>query len=855
MAQVPNPQATVHQRFAEQARRTPDAIALTCGRQRLTYAEVERRASSLAQRLLALRVRPEEPVALLMERSAELVVSILGVLKAGACYLPLHGADPTARHRTVLDEAGARILLADRAVPELDARGLAVLDAAEATAVPEDAARAVEPQVPCTDGRLAYVIFTSGSTGSPKGVAVTHRDVLDLVDDGLWTGGRHERVLMLAPHAFDVSTYELWVPLLRGGHLVLAPPEVDVDTLRSLITTHRITGLHLTAGLFRVVAEAAPECFATVREVMTGGDVVSPAAVARVLDTCPDTVVRAMYGPTETTLFATHHPMSEPPHGDVPLGRPLDGVSVHVLDEKLAPVENGEAGEIYLAGPGVARGYLGQAALTSQRFAADPFGAPGSRMYRTGDLGRRNAHGELEFLGRVGNQVKVRGFRVELGEIETVLARVSGAAQVVVISHGEDANDRNLVAYLVAGPRGGVPDDAELVRRLGEMLPDYMVPSSFVRLPALPLTPNGKVDYRALPEPEKTGGAGGPAPRDAREEQLAGLFAAALGVQRVGIHDDFFDLGGSSLAATRLISRIRSELGVRLSMRDLLDRRTVAGLSAAVGTDEKSDAGTEGLRPLLKLRAQGSGAPLFCIHPGGGMAWCYVGLLRHLPKDIPVYGLQARGLTGREPVAADMAELVEDYLAQIRRIQPEGPYRLLGWSFGGNVAHMMAARLRRAGERVSLLAVLDSSHGGARSAPRSPSQRDTLKLAFDGLPAFDAEPGTGPIPAERVRQILREADSPLAGIGARTVEAITATTTNNIRISDAGRPEHFDGDLLFFEATDAAGRSSGLADVWRPYTGGTITRIQVEAEHLRLMTPAALERIGPIAARHLAPTV
>ncbi|MFF4486765.1 amino acid adenylation domain-containing protein [Streptomyces sp. NPDC001544] len=853
MAQVPNPQETVHQRFAEQARRTPDAIALTCGRQRLTYAEVERRASSLAQRLLALRVQPEEPVALLMERSAELVVSVLGVLKAGGCYLPLHGANPAARHRTVLDEAGARVLLADRTVPELDTRGLTVLDTAEATAVPEDAVGPAEPQVPCTGGRLAYVIFTSGSTGTPKGVAVTHQDVLDLVDDGLWAGGRHERVLMLAPHAFDVSTYELWVPLLRGGHLVLAPPEVDVDILRSLITTHRITGLHLTAGLFRVVAEAAPECFATVREVMTGGDVVSPAAVARVLETCPDTVVRALYGPTETTLFATQHLISEPPRGDVPLGRPLDGMRLHVLDEKLALVETGEAGEIYLAGPGVARGYLGQAALTSQRFVADPFGTPGSRMYRTGDLGRRNAHGDLEFLGRVGNQVKVRGFRVELGEIETVLARVSGAAQVLVISHGEDTNDRTLAAYMVPGPGGGLPDDEELARRLGETLPDYMVPSSFVRLRALPLTPNGKVDYRALPETRRTGAAGGPGPRDAREEQLARLFAAALGVPRVGIHDDFFDLGGSSLAATRLISRVRSELGIRLSMRDLLDRRTVAGLSAATG--EKSDAGTEGLRPLLKLRAQGSDTPLFCVHPGGGMAWCYVGLLRHLPKDIPVYGLQARGLTGLEPVAADMAELVEDYLAQIRRIQPAGPYRLLGWSFGGNAAHMMAARLRRAGERVSLLAVLDASHGGARSAPRSLSRRDTLKLAFDGLPAFDAEPDAGQIPAERVQQILRDADSPLAGIDARTVEAINATTTNNIRISDVARPEHFDGDLLFVEATDAAGRPSGLADVWRPYTGGTITRIQVEAEHLRLMTPAAMERIGPIVARHLEPTV
>ncbi|MFD5871149.1 amino acid adenylation domain-containing protein [Streptomyces sp. NPDC060322] len=848
-------QESLQQRFAARARLAPDTVAVSSGRNRLTFAELDRRANGLAHRLLDLGVRPEEPVAVLMERSVDLAVTLLGVLKAGGAYLPLHSGNPVERHLLTMRQAGVRLLVADeamrgRGLPSHD--GLTVLGPAAPAATADS-----DPGVESRADQLAYVMYTSGSTGTPKGVAVTHRDVLALVDDGLWDDGAHQRVLMLAPYAFDVSTYELWVPLLRGGQLVMAPPEIDVDTLRDLLRKESITGLQLTAGLFRVVADEAPDCFAGVREVMTGGDVVSPTAVGRVLDACPGTVVRAMYGPTETTLFAAHHPMTERPAGDVPLGRALDGMRVHVLDDKLEPSPAGGAGELYISGVGVARGYLGRADLTAERFVADPFGAPGTRMYRTGDLGRRNERGELEFLGRVGNLVKIRGFRVELGEVETALAIVAPDVQAVVVARGAEADDKHLVAYLVAEEGASPPEEEAIRRRLAEMLPDYMVPSAFVVLAALPLTPNGKVDYRALPEPQRSRpDAGSDAgPRDPREEVLCRLFAQALAVPAVGVHTDFFEAGGTSLGATRLVGRIRAEFGVRLTMRDLLKLRTPAGLLAvAVRGSGDADGGNDVLAPLLALRATGARTPVFCIHPGGGMAWCYAALLRHLPRDIPVYGLQARGLAGTEAVARTMEEMVGDYLDQIRRVQPAGPYRLIGWSFGGNVAQSMAARLREEGQEVALLAVLDSHHGGAGTPPRSPSPRDVLHLAFDGLDAFHEEPGDGPLSAARIQEILREQGSALAGAGPRTIEAITAVTANNIRVSDAARPSHFDGDLLFFEATDQAGEPTGLAEVWRPYIGGTIDRHVVGAGHLRLMTPAVLGVVGPILADRLEQT-
>lgn len=572
--------ASIQEACSEQVRRTPDRVAVSFGDLRLTYRELDERANQLAHRLLTLNVRPEEPVAVLMDRSVELVVALLAVLKAGACYLPLHSAYPMERMQWIVDSCDRPVLLTDsatlhRGLPKT--RELILVDTdSEIAAQP-----VTDPAVSRHPLRLAYVIHTSGSTGQPKGVAVTHSDVLGLALDRIWDGDRHERVLMVAPYAFNVSTYEFWVPLLHGGQIVVAPPgDLDIATLRLLISEHRVTGLHLTAGLFRIIAEEAPDSLIGVREVLTGGDVIAPTAVRRVLEANPDIVVRGMYGATELTLFSTHEPMTAPFREDtaVPIGWPMDGVRLYVLDARMRPVAAGEPGELYIAGRGLARGYHGRPDLTAERFVANPFGHPGERMYRTGDLVRATPEGRLTFVGRAGDQVKINGFRVEPAEVEAVMARFPGLAHVAVVVNSTGPDGDRLVGYVV--PKAAAVDLAALRTHVAQALPDYMVPAGIVVVDTLPLTPNGKLDRKALPEPSFDGSAAAEGPTTEREELLLSLFAGVLGVERIGVNEGFFDLGGQSLQAMRLISRIRAALGVDLTISDFFDAPTVAELDA-----------------------------------------------------------------------------------------------------------------------------------------------------------------------------------------------------------------------------------------------------------------------------------
>jgi amino acid adenylation domain-containing protein len=569
---------SIHERFADQARRTPDAVAVASGDVTLTYRQLDLRANQLANRLLQSGVGPEEPVAVLMERSAHVVVAILATLKAGAFYLPLHSAYPLERLQQIVDLAGSPVLLAD---PATDLSGLPRTRRVvfPATDRPTVVSACTDPGVSTGQDGLAYVIHTSGSTGEPKGVAVTHRGVLGLVGDSSWDGDAHRRVLALAPYAFGVSTYELWVPLLRGGTIVLPPAgDLDIRTVRGLLATEDITALHVTAGLFRLFADEAPDSFIPVREVLTGGDVISPTAVQRVLSACPDLVVRAMYGATEVSSFAACTVLTAPyePTSAVPVGRPMDTVDARLLDEDQRPVPDGEIGELYIAGERLARGYYERPDLTAERFVQDPAGAPGSLMYRTGDLMRRGPQGLLEFVGRVGDQVKIRGYRVEPAEVEHFLARQPGVAHATVVAREQADGEKHLVAYVV--PKAAGSDMAKLRTAAAGALPDYMVPTAFVELAALPLTANGKLDRTALPEPAPQHTVADSTVRSERQDVLCALFSRVLGVPDVGIDDSFFSLGGQSLQAMRLASRIEAELGVDVSVGDVLNHPTVAEL-------------------------------------------------------------------------------------------------------------------------------------------------------------------------------------------------------------------------------------------------------------------------------------
>ncbi|WP_329582824.1 non-ribosomal peptide synthetase [Streptomyces sp. NBC_01361] len=831
--------ASLPQRVAERAARTPHAIAVAePGATTLTYAQLDARANQLAHRLVAEGVRTETPVAVLQERSAHLVVSTLAVLKAGGVYVPLHTGYPEDRMRHVLTDTGAALLLTDafheETAARLGTRTLAVDDG------PLTGEPATAPEVTVLPDQLAYVMYTSGSTGLPKGIGITHRDAIALAVDRCWETTAESRVLMHSPYAFDISTYELWSPLLAGGRIVVAPRgDVDATMLRRVLPGQGVTSLLLTAGLLGAVADEAPEVFAGVKDVWTGGDVVPPTAVRRVLEACPGTTVKALYGPTEITLGCTWHRFTEAGQvpAAVPIGRPLDETRAYVLDEKLRPVPPGVPGELYIAGAGLARGYLAQAARTAERFTADPyaelFDDAGGRMYRTGDIARRNADGALEFLGRADQQVKVRGFRIEPGEIETALATHPGVTRAVVVARPR-GGDKVLVAYVV----GQDVRPAELRAELEQLLPDYMVPAAFVPMTALPVTPNGKLDRAALPEPEWGGGTGR-LPRGPREELLCGLFAEVLDAERVGIDDNFFELGGHSMLATRLVGRIRAQLGTEVGVRTLFEAPTVAALAARI--DGGSPAQHDPFGVVLPLRATGSGTPLFCVHPAGGFGWIYSGLLRHIDREQPLYALQARGLSHEEPLPADIDAMARDYAEQIRKTVPEGPYEILGWSFGGLVAHAVATRLQAEGAEVTLLAVLDGYPDAYDGTEHEVGEEQVLAILLNAAGIDRAETfGDAPLERAAVLERLGESGSALANLDDASVGRMVTVFLNNTRLITDFRPQPFAGDLVFFGATVGRTDPALTPDSWRPYVSGRVEEHHLDTDHAGLARPEAL---------------
>ncbi|OAI78076.1 hypothetical protein RSP799_16640, partial [Ralstonia solanacearum] len=594
----PVPDRSIPTLFEQQVARDPEAIAIVCGDHRFTYADLNARANRLAHHLIGLGVRTEDRIAVLLDDSTDFVVAIAAVLKAGAVYTPLSSRYPDERKQWIMADAAAGVLLVKGETPEglrgMPGRVIDLDDPALARQPATNPGRAIAPD------QLAYVIYTSGSTGRPKGVAVTHANIASFAADRRWRNGDHARVLAHSPHAFDASTYELWVPLLTGGQIVAAPPgNLEPAALRQLIDTAGVTAVFMTTAMFRLAMDTDPTCLRGLRTLWTGGERASAAAFERMRAGCPDTAIVHVYGPTETTTYAIAYPV--PAQGDmaenVPIGGPLDNTQIHLLDAMLQPVPIGAAGEICIGGPGVARGYLNRPGLTAERFVADPFGPPGARLYRSGDLGRWRHDGTIEFLGRIDEQVKIRGFRIEPGEVQAVLEQHPDVAQATVIAREDQPGNRQLVGYVVAAEHTQ-PEPAALRRYLAEHLPDYMVPAAVVMLDALPLTPNGKIDRKALPAPDFTAQSSAREAQTPNERALAGLFAEVLGLPRVGIDDDFFALGGHSLLATQLVSRIRATLQVGLSAHALFEAPSVARLAARLERADASAALQPGLTAL-----------------------------------------------------------------------------------------------------------------------------------------------------------------------------------------------------------------------------------------------------------------
>jgi amino acid adenylation domain-containing protein len=703
---------TIPQLFEVQASRTPDAVAVVFGDAVLTYRELSRRADQLAHYLRGHGVGPEVVVGLCVERSLGLVVALLGVLKAGGAYLPLDPAHPSERLGFMLAEAEAPVLVTQRSLLDrFPVHGAKVVcldrDWDEMGPSPGD-----EPDPGVTAGTLAYLIYTSGSTGQPKGVEIPHQAVINLLCamQELLQLSERDAWLSVTTLSFDIAVLELMLPLTVGARVVVMEPEgvADPSQLADRLTSAAITVMQATPTTWRLLIEYGWQGHPGLT-ILCGGETLSPGLAGALLERAAR--VWNVYGPTETTVWSTAFRV-EPTQGPVPIGRPIANIEVYVLDRQGEPVPIGVPGELYIGGSGVARGYFRRPELTRERFLAYPLGGrPDVRIYRTGDRVRFRSDGNLEFLGRLDDQVKVRGYRVEPGEIEAVLSQHPAVQEAVVIAEPEpDASgDKRLCAY-VGASREGRPSSGELREFVARKLPGYMIPSAFVLLEQLPLTANGKVDRHALSAMTTRGPipAGSDSksrgPSDHLERELVRIWESTLGTSPIGMGDNFFELGGTSLRAVALLARIEETFREPLPLATLFQTPTVEGLARAIREQGWSLQGSG----LVPIRRDGAGLPIFAVPGIGGDSVTYVDLARHLGAEQPFYGLQARGLDGRDTPFTRLPDMATHYLAQVRAQQAHGPYALLGTCMGGVVAFEMAQQLRAQGEEVKLLALIDS---------------------------------------------------------------------------------------------------------------------------------------------------
>jgi amino acid adenylation domain-containing protein len=871
----------VHELFEEQVRERADATAVVFEQQSLSYGELNRRANQLAHYLRGMGVGPDSRVAICVERSLEMIVGLLAILKAGGAYVPLDPHYPRERLRFMLEDSDPAALLTQghlRGLFQEIGGALPVVD------LNEGSGRWGQMSETDLDARaiglhsqhLAYVIYTSGSTGTPKGVMVTHHNITRLVRNTNYVDFNPAMVVgQISNVAFDASTFEIWGALLNGCRLAVIS-KFDVlfpaDFTR-LLRDLAISTIFLTTALFQECVRRHPGTFQGIGRVLFGGETCDPDCVSQALQEQGPRELIHVYGPTETTTFASYFPVRrEGTKGSIPIGRPIANTRVYILDGQGEPVPVGVAGELYIGGAGVARGYLNRPELTAERFLRDPFAdEPGARMYRTGDLGRWLPDGNIEFLGRNDFQVKIRGFRIELGEIENALRQHQAVHEVVVTAREDAPGDKRLVAYytgLEMAEQGEASVRAEALRsHLARNLPEYMVPAAYVKLKALPLTPNGKIDRKALPPPERVHVADVDeyiAPRDEFERYLCEAWATVLGLEKVGIRDNFFDLGGHSLLAVQLWLRVQEILpGKPLPLSVLVQAPTVEHFAVLLRS-----ARPDRHQFLVQMRRGSSERPpFFCVHGGGGNVLSMRPLAMALPADLPFYCFQDKGLDGSKPFDS-IEETACCYVDEIRQVQPHGPYHLGGGCYGGVVAFEMARRLEELGERVAALILIDSYNP---AFSRYLSKRERLvgnvrfyirRLAWHARRMLSQRPGEwlGYISERReaVHRHMRHSSVAAAGaewklwkeageaaMGSPLGQTLKRVIHANLVAKSKFIPRPYGGDALIFRASKPfvfPYYTNHLG--WEPVIRGGIECVEIEGDHDSIAVEPAVRLIA-----------
>ncbi|EKT4069067.1 enterobactin synthase subunit F [Stenotrophomonas maltophilia] len=831
------PETTLVELLQQGMDRDPHAPALVFGDAALDYATLEARSFALAAQLRAMDVGPGSVVAVALPRSLELVIALVAVLRAGAAYLPLDLAHPDERLARILASAQPVCVLA---AAEDSARmaGVPVLAPEQWTALSFAA-----PWADPAPSDAAYVIYTSGSTGEPKGVVIEHRAIVNRL---LWMREHYgiradDRVLQKTPATFDVSVWEFFLPLLCGATLMVAGPDAhrDPTELARLIREHGITTAHFVPSMLDAFLAAPASEGLQLRRVFTSGEALDAASRDR-FHARVHAELHNLYGPTEAAVDVSYWPASAQDRSrPVPIGFPVWNTRLYVLDARMQPVPVGVAGDLYLGGVQLARGYLGRDDLTTERFLADPF-LPGERIYRTGDVARWRRDGAVEYLGRSDHQVKLRGLRIELGEIEAALRELPGMDRVEVLLRQDAPGDARLVAYVPAAHADAVTLRSHLATRL----PDYMVPSAFVGVDHWPVTANGKLDRNALPKPPQLEVAG-LAPRTPLEQELALMFAQALGREApVAVDADFFSLGGDSLSAVHLLLAIEQRWRCDLGLGALFAQPTVAALAVRIA--EPPALADHALGPVIALAATDAAGPtpLFVLHPAGGIAWNYRTLARALQPARPVYGLQSPALDARQPLPSSIEAMANDYVQRVVALQPKGPVHLLGWSVGGILAQAMAVRLHEIGREVGELVLLDAYPSECWRAEPEPDAIAALRALLaiaghdpDAHPELDSR--------ERILAFLRRGGSALGSLPDVVLDGVVRAVTGTNRLIREHIHQPFDGTLVHVRAgRDHQARPQLQSALWRTHAR-KVQALELPFLHAELTGRDAVAQLAP----------